>query len=75
MILNTTKPDDRMTYKVRKQSALVTAVREKLYIYLQTERAPESLALGEISTPASLEAGESEHQRVVLVQERIQYHH
>ena len=45
-----------MTYKVRKQSALVTAVREKLYIYLQTERAPESLTLGEISTPVSLEA-------------------
>ena len=62
---------DKMTYRVRKQSALVTAVREKLYnIYLQIERAPESLALGEISTPESLEAGESEHQRVVLVQER-----
>ena len=35
-----TKPD-RMTYKVRKQSALVitaAAVREKLYIYLQSVR-------------------------------------
>ena len=65
-----TKPD-RMTYKVRKQSALVTAVvREKLYIYLQRERALESLALAEISIPESLEARESEHHRVVLVQER-----
>ena len=40
-------------------------------VYILTERAPESLALREeISTPESLESGESEHQRVVSVQER-----
>ena len=54
----------------KKMKYFSICLKKKVVYNILTERAPGSLALGEISTTESLKAGESEHQRVVLVQKR-----
>ena len=60
--------------KSKKTKCFSNCCCSRKVVYILTEHAPEGLALREISTPESLEAGESQYQRrVVLNLERSQH--